>query len=196
MSRYEQVRSDMQQVAFKPEQKSDLPVVRKSGSMATDGLTKTARLADLHPVVTDKKLRERLPPRVASLINTAEIINNDFEVIGYKPLNIRPSEALVALEETDQFYHPAPYDLVIKGLARARAMTKRRSEQADDEEIALAAYAELFFPYPADVTAAVLAKLHKLDGGWWPAAATVERQLEIYGRGRLALRQALLAVEK
>ena len=167
---------------------------KQLGETTSGGTLRGSRLADLSPVVVDKMLRERLRPRVALLIATAEILNNDFEIVGYKPLKISPSEALMALEETDEFYHPAPYDSVIKGLARARAMTKRRTEQADDEEIALAAYAELFFPYPADVTGAVLARLHKLDGGWWPSAMAVEKDLTSYGGGRLALRQALLAV--
>lgn len=167
---------------------------KQLGETTSEGTSRGNKLAGLSPVVVDKMLRERLPPRVASLIVTAEILNNDFEVVGYKPLKVSPSEALAALEETDEFYHPAPYDAVIKGLARARAMTKRRTEQADDEEIALAAYAELFFPYPADVTGAVLARLHKLDGGWWPSALAVEKDLTSYGGGRLALRQALLAV--
>lgn len=169
---------------------------RRLGETTSEGTSPGNKLAALHPVVADKMLQERLPPRVVSLISTAEILNNNFEVVGYKPLDLSPSEALSILENTDEFFAPAPYEITMKGLARARAMTKRRTEQADDEEIVLAAYAELFFTYPADVTGIVLAKLHKLDGGWWPPAARVEKELETYGRGRLALRQALLAVDR
>ena len=154
------------------------------------------KLADLHPVVTDKMLRELLPPRAASLISTAEVLNKDYEIVGYKRLDLSPSEALSILESTDQFFIPAPYEMILKGLAKARAMTKRRAEQADDEEITLAAYAGLFVPWPADVTAIVLSKMHRLEGGWWPSADRVERELESFGRARLALRQALLAVTR
>ena len=153
------------------------------------------RLAEMHPATVDKMIRERLPPRVVSLISTAEICNNDFDVIGYKPIKLSPSEALAALEGMDEFFHQAEYEMILKGLARGRAMTKRRTEQADDEEITLAAYADLFRPWPVDVTAVVLSRLHKLDGGWWPSALAVERELERYGRARVELRKALAEVK-
>ena len=153
------------------------------------------KLAETHPVVVNKRIRERLPPRVASLISTAEICNNDLGVIGYKPIKLSPSEALAALEGMDEFFHQAEYEMILKGLARGRAMTKRRVEQADDEEITLAAYADLFRPWPVDVTAVVLSRLHKLDGGGWPSALAVERELERYGRARVELRKALTEVK-
>ena len=167
---------------------------KRHGEITSGAGSRGYKLADLHPVVADKMLQERLPPRAASLINTAEVLNKDYEVVGYKPLELSPSEALSILENTDEFFMSAPYESILKGLARARAMTKRRTEQADDEEITLAAYAGLFTPWPADVTAIVLSKMHRLEGGWWPSAAKVETELESFGRARLALRQALLAV--
>lgn len=167
---------------------------RRRGEITSAPILPAVNLANLHPVVVDKRLREQLPPHVASLINTAEILNSDYEVVGYKPLDISPSEALNALELIDEFFLPARHEIVLIGLARARAMTKRRTEQADDEEITLDAYAGVFTGWPADVTAIVLSRLHKLEEGWWPSGAAVERELASFGRGRMELRKALTRI--
>ena len=149
------------------------------------------RLEGQSPPLVDRWIKGQLPPRVVSLIATAEILDNDYNVIGYKPIALTDAESLQAREILAPMCVPMGFEDVVKHLSRARSLTKRRADKGDDEEMTLDAYAELFMDYPADVSMLVLTKMHRLDGGWWPDGARVEKELAWYGKGRVELWRAI-----
>lgn len=168
------------------------PIGKKSGTIVSvKSLPGGVKLAEQSPPLVDRWIKGQLPPRVASLIATAEILDPDYNIIGYGPIALTEAESLQVREILAPMCVPMDFEEVVKRLTRARSLTKRRADKGDDEEMTLDAYAELFMDYPADVSALVLTKLHRLDAGWWPAGARVEKELAWYGKGRVELWKAI-----
>lgn len=176
-----------------PDNAASSSIGPRRGETTSVAILPGVRLADQHPVAVDRWAKEQLPPRVASLIATAEILNNDYNISGYRPIALSDDDAALVVGILDGLCRPLPYEETLKWLALQRAQTKRRTAHGDDEEMTLAAYEAIFEKWPADVAMIVLQGLHKIDKGWWPDAYTVEKALEWYGSGRVKLLEAARA---
>lgn len=149
------------------------------------------KLAEMAPSEASKDILTRLRPSSLRSIMKAEIINSEYEIIGYRRLDMTPGEAAEALEIVRQYQQPAPREKVISALAEKRLMTKSKSDEVQTEAALLRIYANLFDDVPADVTRAVLNDFHKIEKGWWPSAFAVEEQIKLYGGGRKQMALAL-----
>lgn len=103
------------------------------------------------------------------------------------------AEVSGALKIVEHGMQPAEPKEIIKGLTKARYMTRKGREQQQDEELILAAYTEILLQWPADVALTVLSKFHRLENGWWPSAHAVEEALDFEGGPRKAMHRALMA---
>jgi len=79
-----------------------------------------------------------------------------------------------------------------KLLAKLKAVTRTRSEDAMSLEVTMETYVENLVNYPEDITRHVLTT-HADGSPWWPTWAELRDRLEIYAKPRRALRAALEA---
>lgn len=124
-------------------------------------------------------------------LQTAEILDADFRVVGYRALAIDPVAAAEASRILAGACAPAPNATLAKGMAKARISCKRRGEDEFGEEALQSVYLETLQRYPADVAMHVCGRMHTLEGGWWPCLKAVEDELNYWGRARMELRRAM-----
>jgi hypothetical protein len=77
-----------------------------------------------------------------------------------------------------------------KLLAKLKAVTRTRAEDAMGLEVTMETYVENLASYPEDITRHVLTT-HADGSPWWPTWAELRERLEVYARPRRALRAAL-----
>ena len=85
---------------------------------------------------------------------------------------------------------PMPRSDMLKSLAVLRAMTAKRPETDDDQELQFNAYARALAEYPADVTRYVLETQPGLSK-WWPAWAELAERLDRLSNRRKRMLDAL-----
>lgn len=149
------------------------------------------------PDLTDKALLRLLPPRlVSSLVSknrerVDEVYGYEIEFVGYdfsEPLD--PDEREQALKLVEYALEPADARVILAELARLRALTKARAEDANDLEMLAHVYAEELSRYPGDVVRAALRSWTRREK-WWPAWAELKAELDRMTRKREALCGAL-----
>lgn len=164
--------------------------VRRSVSELLDGsdpqATDQALLAGLRRLIGESMRpleRERIDP----------VYGYEVEVVGYRWEATPLEPALTAAREliVQATVPMAPAQL--KGeIARLKASTKARAEQADEVTLTMAVLAEECALWPADVVRSALRGYARRET-WFPSLAELRDQLQRHGRNRRLLAQAMSA---
>jgi len=132
-----------------------------------------------------------LGPHKVSLMIGAKRVNSDFVVCGYDEIKLSQDDAKAAFEVVSRACAGAPREMMLAGLTKARIKCRKRGEDGVNEKAVIMAYVEVLAQWPADVAMKVIGKMHALEDGWWPSAASVEKELALCSRGRKFLLNAL-----
>lgn len=98
------------------------------------------------------------------------------------------NEAFCILEQACK---PMDRREIIKSLAVLKALTAKRNEADDDQELQLGAYARQLEDYPADVVRHVLETQPRMSK-WWPAWAELHERLELFSARRKRMLDAVM----
>lgn len=153
------------------------------------------KLAAMDPDTVETALKARLEgllgPHKASLIDGAKRTSGEFDVVGYGEIGLGQEDAKAAYEIVSKACAQAPREMILAGVTKSRLKCRKRGEDGTNEQAIIMAYVELFAPWPGDVAMKVIGKMHALEDGWWPSAASVEKELRFYGGARKSLMSAL-----
>ena len=121
----------------------------------------------------------------------AERLNNDYEVVGYRPVGAPDQEDLAdALRRHEAACRPADTDRIIKDLAALRLSCASRGMSEADIKMQTQVYAHRLSEWPAD---AVLAALREWPSRsrWFPTWCEIECVVREHCGRRLMRRDAL-----
>ncbi len=158
-----------------------------------------AKLLRLAPKEVDRHLEALLPPQVRLCLRPVTRTSFDEQygfqsrLTGYRIAPDAQADPVLverALGLLARACAPAPKDVIVAELTALRFLTKARAEHQDDLKFRLAVYAEKLSDYPGDVVLHVL-KTQADHCPFWPAWDELRDRLDLHGKKRMALFQAL-----
>lgn len=184
-----------------PVRKASSSIGRPRGATGVAAKRSVSELLDgSDPEATDQALLAGLRRLIGESMRPLEreridpVYGYDVEVVGYRWEATPLEPALTAAREliAQATVPMAPAQL--KGeIARLKASTKARAEQADELTLTMAVLAEECALWPADVVRSAL-RGYAARETWFPSLAELRDQLQRHGRNRRLLAQAMSAV--